>query len=118
MGTTINRETLRRLAAEVGEETVTVLLNVFSDELNRYQSQLSHEPSVSDVRDISHAIKSSAASFGADDLAEFAQECESRVKLGQDVWVRDHLPELTSMLKGAATEYRALAIDEHLLDSL
>ncbi|RXJ73553.1 phosphorelay protein LuxU [Veronia nyctiphanis] len=118
METTINRDTLRRLADEVGEETVTVLLNVFSDELNRYQTLLSEQPTVSDVREISHAIKSSAASFGADDLANFAQECEARVKLGQDIWVHDHINELTSMLKGAANKYRALAVDEHLLDSL
>ena len=64
MATTINSETIKRLADEVGEDTVSLLLNVFSDELEQYSKQLSAHPSVDQIGEISHAIKSSAASFG------------------------------------------------------
>ncbi|PKF49435.1 Hpt domain-containing protein [Enterovibrio nigricans] len=117
MASTVNHETLRRLAVEVGEETVSSLLIVFSDELSRYSDQLTDAPSPLKVREISHAIKSSAASFGADELAELARECESRVKLGQDSWVHDQLPRLTTMLQGTASEYKALAGQQDLFNS-
>ena len=116
MATTVNHETLRRLAVEVGEETVSSLLVVFSDELSRYYDQLAETPSTNQVREISHAIKSSAASFGADELAELARECESRVKLGQESWVHEQLPRLTSMLQGTASEYKALADQVNLFN--
>ncbi|CZF86253.1 MULTISPECIES: Hpt domain-containing protein [Grimontia] len=118
MASTVNHETLRRLAVEVGEDTVSSLLVVFSDELSRYSDQLSEAPSAMQVREISHAIKSSAASFGADELAELARECESRVKQGQESWVQDQLPRLTMMLQGTAVQYKALAGQQDLLDRL
>ncbi|WP_028022805.1 Hpt domain-containing protein [Enterovibrio calviensis] len=116
MASIVNHETLRRLAVEVGEETVSSLLVVFSDELSRYSDELSETPSVMQVREISHAIKSSAASFGADELAELARECESRVKLGQESWVHEQLPRLTSMIEGTASQYKALASRQDLFD--
>ena len=109
MATNINAETLKRLADEVGVETVVILLNVFSDELEQYLHKLSSQPSVNQIGDISHAIKSSAASFGADDLALMAQECEFRVRQGQDDWMIDHLPQFRQMVEGMAVEYKQLA---------
>ncbi|WP_150138038.1 Hpt domain-containing protein [Candidatus Enterovibrio escicola] len=116
MATIVNHETIRRLAVEVGEETVASLLVVFSDEISRYYEQLSEAPSTSQIREISHAIKSSAASFGADELAALARECESRVKLGQESWVHDQLPRLISMLRGTVSEYKALANQQNLFN--
>lgn len=118
MATTVNTERLRRLALEVGEDTVTVLLTVFSDELSQYHSQLAGSPSIEQIREISHAIKSSAASFGADDLAEMARECESRVKQGQREWMSHHLDELTEMLQGTASTYREMAVEQDFINSL
>ncbi|ODP98987.1 MULTISPECIES: Hpt domain-containing protein [Salinivibrio] len=118
MATTVNTDTLRRLKSEVGEDTVTALLTVFSDELSQYHSQLSGSPSIEQVREISHAIKSSAASFGADDLAEMARECESRVKQGQQEWMTHHLDELTEMLRGTASTYREMAVEQSFINSL
>ena len=118
MAMTINAETIKRMADEVGEETLTLLLNVFSDELEQYQRQLSDQPSIKQVREISHAIKSSAASFGADDLADMAQECESRVKQGQDEWIVDHLPEFRQMVEGMAVKYKRLASHDNPVNSL
>ena len=80
--------------------------------------QLSDQPSVNQVGEISHAIKSSAASFGADELAAMAQECESRVKQGQDEWMTNHLPEFRQMVQGMAKEYKALAADDQFIDRI
>lgn len=117
MALTVNNETLRRLAFEVGEETVFLLLTVFSEELKEYFDQLSDSPTTLQIREISHAIKSSAASFGADELAELARECESRVKLGQEAWVQEQLPRLTNILQIAATKYCDLASQKDLFDN-
>lgn len=118
MAMSINANTLKRLSDEVGEETVSLLLNVFSDELEQYLRQLSDQPSVSQVREISHAIKSSAASFGADELAEMAQECESRMKQGQAEWMNNHLPEFKQMVEGMALKYKQLASNDELINSM
>ncbi|MEC6822604.1 Hpt domain-containing protein [Photobacterium piscicola] len=109
MAININAETLKKLADEVGVDTVAILLNVFSDELEQYCQKLSSQPSINQIGDISHAIKSSAASFGADDLALMAQECEYRVRQGQDDWMIDHLPQFRQMVAGMAIEYKQLA---------
>ncbi|MGF1683800.1 Hpt domain-containing protein [Photobacterium minamisatsumaniensis] len=118
MATGINAETIRRMADEVGHDTLTLLLTVFSDELDQYFCQLSDQPSVGQVREISHAIKSSAASFGADELALMAQECESRVKQGQDQWMFDHLSEFRQLVEGMAIEYKRLASHDDPLNGL
>jgi two-component system, phosphorelay protein LuxU len=118
MAININQETIKRLAAEVGEETVSILFNVFSDELEQYLRQLSDQPTVIQIGDISHAIKSSAASFGADDLALMAQECESRVKQEQDHWIINQLPEFRKIVEETAYEYKQLAGNDDLINSM
>lgn len=109
MALTVNNETLRRLAFEVGEEMVSSLLFVFSDELKGYYEQLSDAPTIMQIREISHAIKSSAASFGADELAELARECESRIILGQEAWAQEQLPQFVNVLQKTASHYFELA---------
>lgn len=116
MTSTVNNETIQRLTLEVGEDTVLMLFDVFSCELKDYYKQLSESPSISQVREISHAIKSSAASFGADELAEFARECEYRIKLGQNGWVHAQLPHFAKIVQMTACEYTALAGQNMLLD--
>ncbi len=118
MAININQETIKRLADEVGDETVSILFNVFSDELEQYLRQLSDQPTVTQIGDISHAVKSSAASFGADDLALMAQECESRVKQEQDHWVVDRLPEFRTMVEETAHRYKQLASNNDLINSM
>ncbi|PSW21077.1 Hpt domain-containing protein [Photobacterium sanctipauli] len=118
MATGINVETIKRMADEVGHDTLTLLLTVFSDELEQYFRQLSDQPTAGQVREISHAIKSSAASFGADELALMAQECESRVRQGQEDWMHDHLPEFRQLVEGMAVEYKRLASLDNPINSL
>ncbi len=115
---TINTDTLKRLASEVGEDTVGILLTVFSDELAQYHATLSNAPTLSQIREISHSLKSSASSFGADELADMAQECESRVKQGQDSWVFEQLDVLTELVHQMADQYKALALEQDTVNSL
>ncbi len=118
MTSMVNYETLRRLAVEVGEETLPSLFVVFTDELCRYLTELSDMPDITKVRDICHALKSSAASFGADELAELARECEYRVKLDQSEWVIAQLPHLIELLNLTIRDYKKLALGEQLFDSI
>lgn len=117
MALTVNNETLRRLALEVGEEMVSSILAVFSEELNDYFELLSGAPTILQIGEICHAIKSSAASFGADELAELAHECEYRVKLGQDAWVFEQLPRLNDILQITAAKFDALACQKDFFDN-
>lgn len=116
MASTVNNETIQRLTLEVGKDTVLMLFEVFSAELKDYFEQLSGSPSISQIREISHALKSSAASFGADELAELARECEYRVKLGQNAWVQAQLPHFAKIVQGTACEYIALASQKDLIN--
>ncbi|MGF1686218.1 Hpt domain-containing protein [Photobacterium japonica] len=118
MATTMNADTIKRMADEVGQDTLLLLLNMFSDELDQFFQQLSAQPSLAQVRDISHSIKSSAASFGADELSMMAQECEFRVKQGQEQWMEDHLPTYRQMVEQVATEYRQLASHDNPINCL
>nr|WP_086939628.1 Hpt domain-containing protein [Thaumasiovibrio occultus] len=114
---TINSDTIKQLATEVGEDTVSVLLGVFSDELSQYHATLSDSPSIGEIREISHSLKSSASSFGADALADLARECESRVKQGQDDWVIQQLNDYCGLVGAMAKRYRSLAAAENPLNS-
>ena len=113
----VNNETIQRLTIDVGKETALLLLGVFSEELNDYFQQLSDLPTILHIREKSHAIKSSAASFGADELAEFACECENRVKMGQDLWVMEQFPRFLGILQETAMKYHDLALRKDLFEN-
>ncbi|KQA19482.1 quorum-sensing phosphorelay protein LuxU [Vibrio metoecus] len=94
----INQSKIDLLAKEIGEENVPILVNIFLGELNDYQIRLVSE-AVADklayLKEISHALKSSAASFGADRLCAKAIELDSRAKSGE---MLDISLEVTLML--------------------
>ena len=67
----LNQQKVDELAGEIGQENVPVLLEIFLGELKGYYEHLeiNKESDTSKyLADISHALKSSAASFGADSL--------------------------------------------------
>jgi two-component system phosphorelay protein LuxU len=79
----INKEKISVLAKEIGEENVPMLLDIFLGELTSYLDKLqSISPTEKRgyLREISHALKSSAASFGADQLCSKAIELDGRAK--------------------------------------
>ncbi|NOH95411.1 quorum-sensing phosphorelay protein LuxU [Vibrio sp. 99-70-13A1] len=106
----LNQNKINELAGEIGEENVPVLLDIFLGELSGYNEQLSSgqlEDTNQYLAEISHALKSSAASFGADQLCELAVSFDSRVK--QKVLLTDiDSSEMQNLLKQTFVEYQNL----------
>ncbi len=81
--TLLNRAKVEQLSEEIGSENVPMLLDIFIGELAGYQTKLKTlegDEQIRQLKEISHALKSSAASFGADRLCELAQNID---KLGK-----------------------------------
>lgn len=82
----LNKEKIATLAKEIGPENVPVLLDIFLNELMTYKETLSVADTsarAAHLTEISHALKSSAASFGADRLCELAIDIDTRGKQQQ-----------------------------------
>ncbi len=98
----INQSKIDLLAKEIGEENVPILVNIFLGELGDYQSKLVSEQ-VGDklgcLKEISHALKSSAASFGADRLCAKAIELDSRAKSGEMLDISLEVTQMLDLLK-------------------
>ncbi|MFG5009245.1 Hpt domain-containing protein [Vibrio cholerae] len=98
----INQSKIDLLAKEIGEENVPILVNIFLGELNDYQSKLVSD-TVADklgyLKKISHALKSSAASFGADRLCAKAVELDSRAKSGEMMDISLEVEHMLELLK-------------------
>lgn len=79
----LNQQKVDELAGEIGQENVPVLLEIFLGELKGYYEHLDLNKDTDTSKylaDISHALKSSAASFGADSLCSFAISVDAKVK--------------------------------------
>jgi two-component system phosphorelay protein LuxU len=84
----LNHQKVDQLTREIGVDNIPVLLEIFTGELVTYQQQLNCGNLASKsayLKEISHALKSSAASFGADALCHFALSVDEAVK--QDKFV-------------------------------
>lgn len=107
----LNQNKIDQLSEEIGAENVPVLLEIFIGELNTYIRELS-DSSVTDVdgylKEISHALKSSAASFGAEALCAYAIEIDARAKLEQSLDLNQVQPKMVSLLEETQQRYRAL----------
>jgi len=107
----LNQEKIDRLAAEVGKENVPVLLEIFLGELDAYISNLVSNPTGSTsqyLKEISHALKSSAASFGAEALCANAIAIDAKVKAGQAVDEKRDTDEMLELLQQTYHRYREL----------
>ncbi|MGR5324373.1 quorum-sensing phosphorelay protein LuxU [Vibrio alfacsensis] len=86
----LNQQKIDELAAEIGRDNVPVLLEIFLGEMDSYIVHLSqnhHTEQLVYLKEISHALKSSAASFGADRLCALATDIDKKAKadeLGED----------------------------------
>ncbi|HDY7420757.1 quorum-sensing phosphorelay protein LuxU [Vibrio vulnificus] len=81
----LNQKKIASLTEEIGADNVPVLLEIFLSELESYLKVLcdaTYSDKLVYLKDISHALKSSAASFGADALCHFAVEIDTRAKEG------------------------------------
>lgn len=79
----VDKPVLDRLAAEVGEESASFLLNSLMQEIRDSGSELVQHASVGDLNQLeiqAHALKSAARSFGAMRLGEACQALEFAAK--------------------------------------
>ncbi len=109
----LNHQKVDELAGEIGQENVPVLLEIFLGELKGYYEHLeiNKESDTSKyLADISHALKSSAASFGADSLCSFAIGLDSKVKQSLPITDGD-FEDMQSLLLSTYTEYQQLMTD-------
>ncbi|WP_237484056.1 Hpt domain-containing protein [Vibrio hippocampi] len=79
----MNTKTIDSLRNEIGADNLPILLGIFTSELEQYQAALTTETEqASQFQEICHSLKSSAASFGAEDLCQVATEVDDEVKDG------------------------------------
>ena len=112
----IDIDAITTLKNEVGEENLLMLVGVFSQELTEYGEILDNSPSLLQIQEICHALKSSAKSFGALQLAALVIECEAQAKEQHTQWVNDHLLNLRSSILELANQYQDLSQNKQLLN--
>lgn len=107
----LNQIKIERLAGEIGQENVPVLLEIFLNELAMYierLSQLEGEELQDYLKEISHALKSSAASFGAEALCHYSIEVDAMAKTGAMSELADCKGQMLSLLDETEQRYKQL----------
>ena len=107
----INQKQVDRLAAEIGKENVPVLLEIFLNELAGYEStllSLEGQEQHAYLTEVSHALKSSAASFGADALCNYSILLDKNAKLGEKLSSPSCKKEMLDLLKKTYSIYQNL----------
>ncbi len=107
----LNQEKIQQLANEIGQENIPMLLDIFVGELSSYMAILTECPQAErskQLGEISHALKSSAASFGADKLCALALDVDSQVKAGSPVGDDELLEEFVALLSITHDKYAEL----------
>lgn len=102
---------LEQLSREIGADNVPILLNIFLSELAQYIDKLSTQDEKGNheyLKDICHALKSSAASFGADKLCALAIEIDAYAKSGKAVEYSEHREQLIALLRETQQCYHKL----------
>jgi len=97
----LNQSKLDKLALEIGEENVPLLVQIFLGELVTYKQNLlsdTLEDKSNYLKQISHALKSSAASFGADKLCATALDLDAKAKQGEGFDAEDEAAAMVDLL--------------------
>ncbi|CAM4428589.1 Hpt domain-containing protein [Vibrio agarivorans] len=84
----MNKVKIDDLGAQIGKENLAPLFEIFTNELADYQQSLKTiegDMLSKLLGEICHALKSSAASFGADALCEHAIAVDAQFKQGADL---------------------------------
>ena len=105
----LNQQKIEQLSQEIGSENVPVLLDIFLGEIHTYIDHLQKyegEEQLTYLQDISHALKSSAASFGADRLCELAIFIDKKAKAGSLVVNGDEASTMIEVLRDTQEVYR------------
>ncbi|KJY85155.1 phosphorelay protein LuxU [Vibrio galatheae] len=107
----LDQSKIDRLAEEIGAENVPLLLEIFLGELQTYitkLSQLEGQEQALYLKEISHALKSSAASFGAEALRAHSADVDSSAKSGGMLDSTDHKQQMLSLLSDTQQRYQGL----------
>ncbi|ASA56681.1 phosphorelay protein LuxU [Vibrio gazogenes] len=115
MSEIMNQATISSLSREIGEDNIPVLLDIFLGELENYQATLSEsaeQEQLELLKEISHALKSSAASFGADRLCDMAIDIDTRGKQGLLLNTKQEKQNLIKQLRETYTSYMTLVQHE------
>lgn len=106
----LNRKKIEELSMEIGSDNVPVLLDIFLGEIDTYIENLQKyegEERLTYLRDISHALKSSAASFGADRLCELAISIDKKAKANELSEDGTEATGMIGLLRDTQDVYRA-----------
>ncbi len=97
----LNKEKIAELSNEIGAENLPMLLEIFLGELKTYKQTLDDGPeNITDyLKEISHALKSSAASFGADKLCQYAIDIDRRGKNHEPIDAVADGSQMTALLQ-------------------
>lgn len=98
------------LCNEIGQDNLPTLLAIFLGELNEYQVEILDGQDGLEARlgDISHTLKSSAASFGADNLCQIATGIDAQFKAGRRINTSENRESMISSLEKTIRAYDAL----------
>jgi two-component system phosphorelay protein LuxU len=103
----LNPKALDKMKSDVGEAHLPVLLGCFIGELEEYIVLLNgSDNNEKHCADISHSLKSSAASFGADALLQIAIQIDTAVKRNQTICSQETKAKLIASLKTTLAEYQ------------
>jgi|GEM_PF-736945 len=106
----INTEKIDELSRDIGEENLPMLFHIFIGELIDYaealvENRLEKDAAEEQLKSISHSLKSSAASFGAERLCDFATSLDASYKTGETINTPENRQTMISYLKSTREEY-------------
>lgn len=107
----LNHHKIAQLSQDIGAENLLLILEVFLRELESYQKNLTHvdrEESFAYLAEVGHALKSSAASFGADRLCAKASDIDHRIKQGLSLDVERETRSLLDTVHQTLEHYTRL----------
>lgn len=106
----INTDKIDELSRDIGEENLPMLFHIFIGELLDYAEALSDRKFENDaaeeqLKSISHSLKSSAASFGAEMLCAFATSLDAQYKTGEPINTPENRETMIGHLRTTREEY-------------
>ncbi len=106
----LNQQKIDALSSEIGSDNVPLLLDIFLGEMGSYIDNLqnhSGEAQWNYLTEISHALKSSAASFGADRLCDLAIYIDKKAKKNQLSEDGNEVSRMIGLLRDTQDAYRS-----------
>ncbi|MEI8599512.1 Hpt domain-containing protein [Vibrio sp. M60_M31a] len=109
----LNQKKIDDLSMEIGSDNVPVLLGIFLGEIDTYIRNLSQFDDADQLvylKEISHALKSSAASFGADRLCDLAISIDKKAKAGELAVEGEEATTMIDVLRDTQEVYRSWSL--------